>query len=116
MKKQAQILALTVILSSCFSRSAVMTRNNFDEISVGSSVLEVEKKAGKPFAVYKQEGGDVEYEYIERIFLGEELLEERHYFLIIKEGKVVSKRLGGTQHPPAYDEIYEADPNDTDLQ
>lgn len=109
------VWGLALLCGGCFSKSAVMTRQNFDEIQVGSSVKQIETQVGKPFAVYGHGTGAWEYEYIERISMGEEVIEENHYFLIVKDGKVVSKRLN-TEHPPAYDEIYEADPNDTDLQ
>ncbi len=45
----------------------------------------------------------------------EEIIEENHYYLRVKNGRIVAKRLN-QEIPPAYDLIYEADPNNTDLQ
>ena len=70
-----------------------MTNNSFYDIPIGSSPTEVVATAGKPYAIHKKDDGSVEYEYIERIKVGERNLEERHYFLLIKDGKVVSKRV-----------------------
>ena len=114
-KVKYTVFGLTLLCCSCFSTSTIMTRQNFDQIQVGTTVADVQAKAGRPFAVYKQGDGTVEYEYIERIPMGEEIIEENHYFLVIQKGVVVGKRFG-TEHPPAYDTIYDADPNNTDLQ
>ena len=92
-----------------------MTRQNFDEIQLGTPVSKFEEKVGEPYKITSLKEGSEEYEYIERIPLGDEIVEENHYFLIIKEGKVISKRIN-RERPPAYDLIYDADPNDTDLQ
>ncbi len=49
--------------------------------------------AGEPYAIHHKEDGSVEYEYIERFKVGGRDTEERHYFLLIKNGKVASKRV-----------------------
>lgn len=69
-----------------------MTMQSFYEIPVGASTSEVIATAGEPHAVHKKEDGTLEYEYIERFKVGDRYTEERHFFLLIKGGKVVSKR------------------------
>lgn len=102
-----------MLLFACSSH--MMTRQNFQDISLGSSITDVESRVGSPYAVRKGADGTEEYEYIERYYLNDEVVEENHYILVVKNGQVVSKRLND-KTPPAYDLIDDEDPNDTDLQ
>jgi hypothetical protein len=109
------IVLSCVFLCGCFTRSQVISRGSFDDIQVGSPVADFEQKVGKPYRVRKLPNGNLDYEYIEKIFMGEEIIEENHYYLRVKNGRVIAKRMN-QEIPPAYDLIYDADPNDTDLQ
>ena len=109
MKHSLLVLAL-LFLCACFSRTNMMTKENFDEISLGTSIREVETSAGTPYAIHDKPGGKTEYEYIERIDMGNHLLFENHYFIMVSEGQVVSKRVI-TESPPDYNLLYQQDPN-----
>jgi hypothetical protein len=78
---------------------------------MGSSIDEITGKYGKPYSVKTLSDGSKQYVYIERYMIGDENVEEKRYYLIIKNGKVISKRYN-QELPPAYDEIYDDDPND----
>ena len=104
-----------VLLCGCFTRSQVISRSSFDDIQVGSTVADFEKKIGAPYKVRKLSNGCTDYEYIERILMGEEVIEENHYYLRIKNGRVIAKRVN-QEIPPAYDLIFDGDPNDVDQQ
>jgi hypothetical protein len=108
-------IAMILLMTSCFARSTMMTRGNFENIQEGEPIAEVQKVVGDPYSVRKLGDGSEEYQYIERIDLGMETVEENRYYLIIKNGQVVSKRFN-QETPPAYDEIYDGDPNDVELQ
>ncbi|MBS0648541.1 MAG: hypothetical protein JSS10_04860 [Verrucomicrobia bacterium] len=99
-----------LLLAACAS-GAVMTRSDFDNIELGTPVTEVTKKYGDPIKVRTYKDGTQSYEYVERLPIGEQTVEENNYFLIIQNGQVVAKRYK-QELPPAYDEIYDADPND----
>jgi hypothetical protein len=99
-----------IFLAACASGS-LMTRNNFDDIEIGTPVNQVVKKYGDPYLIRKQKDGTVIYRYIERYPIGSETVEENKYDLVIKNGDVVSKRYN-YELPPAYDELYDEDPND----
>ena len=71
----------------------MMTMTSFYEIPVGASQEEVVSSAGKPYLVRTLDDGSVEYEYIERFKAGGRDINERRYFIVMKEGKVVSKRV-----------------------
>lgn len=104
-------LVSLLFLSACFSKGSMMTRETFENIDLGTPANQVVAEAGKPYAVHPLPGDKKEYEYIERIEMGNQILMENHYFLTIsEEGQVVSKRIK-TEKPPAYNILYEADPN-----
>ena len=99
-----------LILCSCFSRSAMMTHQSYDDITVGTTVAELKQQVGEPYAIHSKGSGTQEYEYIDRIPMGREVIEENHYFLIISDGKVAGK-YHKTESQPAYNLIYQDDPN-----
>lgn len=79
-----------------------MTMEEYQEIGVGASEASIKEKMGPPTMIHKKSDGTLEYEYVERIKVGERDLEERHYFFVIKDGQVISKRVK-QMSPPAYD-------------
>lgn len=104
------LLIALIFLASCFSRSTAMTQESFHSIDLGTSISEVVAKNGEPYEVRNLGGGVQEYEYVERIDLAQELVREYHYFFKVVQGQVVSKRMT-TEKQPAYDLIYQQDPN-----
>jgi hypothetical protein len=106
-----QVLGLLCLclLSACFSRSSAMTYERFENIEVGTSIASLTSEIGKPYSVHSKGGSTEEYEYIERIDMGQQPIAENHYFLVVQDGKVVSKRVK-RQRPPAFDLIYQEDP------
>lgn len=91
---------LFLLLASCAGGgSHVMTMDSFADISIGTKQNSLVERMGEPYAIHKKEEGALEYEYIERIRLGSREVEERHYFLLIRNGEVVSKRV--TQRSPS---------------
>lgn len=106
----------TLLVSSLFIQAAcahgsVMTRHDFDAIELGSSATDVTKQYGSPLKITRQKDGTEVYEYVERLKIGEETVQENNYKLIIKNGQVISKKYN-QELPPAYDELYDEDPND----
>jgi hypothetical protein len=101
---------ILLLLCSCFSRSAIMTRKNFDTIVLGAPIDQVKEMAGKPYAIHNRGSGIQEYEYIERIDTGDYFVTENHYLICVQDGKVISKCIS-KERPPAYEIIYENDPN-----
>jgi len=97
-------------LTSCFSRPALMTYNEYDKVQMGTTTSELRSEIGKPYAIHTKDHGVEEYEYIERIDTGNNIVAENHYFLVIKDGKVVGKYMN-RERPPAYDLIYQEQPN-----
>ena len=102
-----ELFALLLALSACASGGSLMTNQAFFDIPLGSSQNEVVATAGEPYAIHKKEDGTEEYEYIERFKVGGRDTEERHYFLLIKDGKVVSKRVHQSSPPPYIFDSYE---------
>ena len=108
--KHAQIILGLILLSSCFSSGPRMTNDSFDQIQTGTPITSIEQEYGKPYAVHSKGPGMKEYEYIERIDLGYNVVSENHYFIVVTDGKVVGKYTK-REKPPAYNLIYQEDPN-----
>lgn len=98
------------LLSSCFTRPALMTRESFDNIQIGSSYANIAASVGEPYNVNSIGEDTKEYEYIEKMELGSEVTVENHYFLIVTNGQVVGKR-ATQERSPAFNLIYQEDPN-----
>lgn len=109
--KPVLCLGLTCFfITGCFSRSAIMTYSVYDSVQTGMSVSNLMTEVGKPYAIHVREDGFEEYEYIERINTGSHLIAENHYYILIKDGAVVSKYMK-QEGPPPYDLIYQEEPN-----
>lgn len=101
---------------ACSSGSSMVTMQAFYEIPVGASTSEVIAVAGEPYAIHNKEDGSVEYEYIERFRVGDRYTEERHFFLLMKEGKVVSKRTQQMSPTPYTFDSYDMQTTQLDLR
>lgn len=101
---------LLLLLTACFSRPSIMTRESYESIDMGTTIAEVRQESGEPYAVYYLTNNREEYEYIERVNMGGRIIMENHYFLLVVDGQVIGKR-SCVEQPPAYNILYEADPN-----
>lgn len=77
-----------------------MAPTAFYDVPVGATREEVVASCGEPFAVHRKSDGTTEYEYIEKLNIGARNVSERHFFIIMKDGKVVSKRVQTEQARP----------------
>lgn len=111
-------LSVSVVLLSiaCSSGGSMVTMQSFYEIPIGASTSEVITTAGEPYAIHRKEDGSVEYEYIERFKVGERYTEERHFFLLIKDGKVISKRTKQMSPTPYTFDSYDMQTTQLDLR
>jgi len=97
MKFYVKCLAF-LFLCGCGHR--VMTMDSFYDIPVGSTQEELKKEAGAPYEINDKGDGEVEYVYIEKLNMGRRIVEERHYYFTLKNGKIVSKRVKERTPPP----------------
>ena len=100
MKKVFYVLILSIFACSCGHR--IVTMEEYSEIEVGMTKEELLKQLGPPYSIQKLTHNQEEYEYIERISVDEYVVEERHYFFLIKDGKVYSKSYKSINPPPLY--------------
>ncbi|MCI0382632.1 MAG: hypothetical protein L0207_06250 [Chlamydiae bacterium] len=110
MKKLLCFFLCFFSLLGCFSRTNAITKENYNSVTLQTSENELVAELGQPYAIHNLRGGGQEYEYIERFTMGEELVSENHYFFKIQNGRVVSKRMTREKRP-AYDLLYQEDPN-----
>ncbi len=104
MKKPYALSFLLFALAAC-SASANMNLNTFNDFEVDQTTTsQVVAEAGQPYSIKNKGDGVVEYEYIERIKAGGRDLEDRHYYITFKDGKVVHKKVVyGSPAPYLYD-------------
>jgi len=88
----------------------MMTLENFDDIQLGAPIVNVTSTSGEPYSIRSKGSDTEEYEYVERIDYWDELISENHYFIIVRNGHVVGKRVE-RKNSPGYDLIYQQDPN-----
>jgi len=105
-KKYGIYLGLFLIWG-CSSR--MMTMTSYGQIQVGEPIATVVEKNGDPYAV-DTKNGSTEYKYVEKVTSGNRLIYENHYTIYVKDGNVVGKT-SVQQRRPAYDLIYQDDPN-----
>lgn len=86
------ILALTPLFCQASSKKTI-TLEKYYEIKMGITEKALKQELGKPYSVHQLVHNEVEYEYIERLSTGTDVLEERHYFFRIQNGKVKSTRM-----------------------
>lgn len=108
--KLSLLLCAVICLTGCFSDRATMDRAGYVWATLGMSACELKKCAGEPYAIHCCGENDMEYEYIERFNFGNEFCYQNHYYFRIVNGFVVSKRIT-REKQPAYDLIYQDDPN-----
>ncbi len=87
--------------AGCSSGGSIVSMRAFYDIPIGATESETVASLGRPYSVHERADGTVEYEYIERIKEGERTIEERCYTIVLKDGKVVSKKVN-QDSPPGY--------------
>lgn len=92
---------------SCSLGGKPVTMDAFYEVDISTPTPQVIALLGQPYAIHKKEDGTLEYEYIERIKIGSRDAETRRYFILIKNGAVVSKRVEGSTPLPYGFDSYE---------
>ncbi len=65
----------------------------FYDVPIGTTQEELFATAGDPIVTRRFNDGTIEYEYIERFKVGARILNERHYYVLVRDGVVVSKRM-----------------------
>ena len=93
----------------CVSNSEIMTRDAYAEIEVGMKASAIEHRFGKPYQIVSREGSQETYEYIEKITMGNQVIEQRRYYIVIQDGKVIGKYMK-LSNPPPFEAIYSEDP------
>lgn len=84
-----------------------MSMNTFYDVPIGATQEEVISSIGKPVATHRKEDGSIEYEYVERFKAGGRNINERHYYILMKDGKVISKRVQQSSPLPYGFDSYE---------
>ena len=89
--------------------SAMMSQNGYVDVEIGQPIGEVVTANGRPMRVYSKGRDSEVYEYVERITAGTRVIQQRRYFIVVSNNKVVGKYMK-FDNPPPFDTIYSDDP------
>jgi|GEM_PF-651471 len=103
------VLFISVLLVGCGIHNEPMTRNGYADIDVGMSSKSVEERFGRPYKIYSKGNESEIYEYIEKINIGSQVIEQRRYYIVIEKGRVLNKYIK-LSNPPPFEAIYSNDP------
>lgn len=98
-----------IFLVGCAMNSEIMTRDRYVEVEIGTTTYDLEKQFGKPYKITSKGEGKETYEYIEKITMGTQVIEQRRYYIVIQDGKVIDKYMK-VSNPPPFEAIYSDDP------
>ncbi|MEC8306467.1 MAG: outer membrane protein assembly factor BamE, partial [Chlamydiota bacterium] len=87
-----------------------MDQAKYEALPLGMSIKEVERRYGSPDIIDVDNHGEITYQYIDRIMMQGELLQQRRYALIIVNGKVVSKGISVESAPNYWEPLHETTP------
>lgn len=104
-----------LVLASCSAGGRAVTMDAFYEIDLCTTRPQVVECLGKPYAIHHKGDGCVEYEYIERIKIGGRDAEERRYYILIRDGVVISKRVKQSSPLPYGFDSYEMQTTQTNV-
>jgi len=102
MTKTLGLLFLTILLCA-------FNRFDFNDVMLGTPITEVTRRYGEPYAVYDLGDGVLQFEYIERVSMNNELVYVNYYYLTMTNDKVTSKCFREENRPP-YDQMYRKNP------
>lgn len=107
--KIKKILALLcIVIAMGCSKYQVMSQERFADIAHGTPIATIEEEFGYPVTIRSIGNNQQVYEYVERVTMGPQVVQQRVYFLLVKDGKVVGKYVRFI-NPPPYEAIYSDD-------
>lgn len=99
------LFLLLFILGACSIGGRAMTRDDFACIEIGAPIKEVVNCYGQPYSI-RSRGADCDiYEYIEKIKMDYLTIQQRRYYIVVTQGRVVGKYVK-LDNPPPYEQIY----------
>lgn len=100
------VISILCLLSGCYTaRQNVFTECAFGKITIGDSIDSVIALYGQPFQIFSIGRELYEYEYLERWFIGKEAIVQKKYYFLVRDNKIIDKRIR-TTIPPSYDSLY----------
>lgn len=87
------------LLAGC-SKSNIMSSSEYTSVAVGSEVMSLKSLYGEPSTISKLDNGYEIYEYIQRVSLNRETVEMRRYYFLIKDGKIINKKISSEVKDP----------------
>ena len=114
-KKMLVAVLMLPLFCACMRGQQTMSMEEFYEYPVGMTTEEFEAKAGKPFDAKELGAGEVEYEYIEQITVGNRFSETRHYYFVFKDNKLNAKRVENMTRLPRIPNSYDMQTSENEI-
>ncbi|MEX0961759.1 MAG: hypothetical protein WDZ28_02750 [Simkaniaceae bacterium] len=103
--KAAIYLLILAAFSACSAGGTAMTRDEFAAVDIGEPIEDVLNYFGQPYSI-RSRGADCDiYEYIEKIKMDYLTIQQKRYYFVVTNGRVVGKYVMLT-NPPPYEQIY----------
>jgi hypothetical protein len=87
----------------------MMNQDGFTSVEMGQPVSEMIAMHGKPMHIYSKGYDSQIYEYVERLSIGTNVVQQRRYFIVVSNDRVVGKYMK-FDNPPPFQTIYTNDP------
>jgi outer membrane protein assembly factor BamE (lipoprotein component of BamABCDE complex) len=88
--KKVFIGLLSLALVACAAGGKPMTQNRYFSVPLGLTEKELVQKFGSPATIDEITDGKI-YQYVEKVMIGNRVVEERMFDFTIKNGKVIRK-------------------------
>lgn len=94
------------LLSGCYTaKQNIFNECAYSQIAIGDCIDNVVALYGQPFQIFSLGKELYEYEYLERWFIGKESIVQKKYYFLVRDRKILNKRVR-TTIPPSYDSLY----------
>lgn len=101
------LVVFLFLVASCASGGRATTMESVLDVPIGASKDEMVEMLGDPVSEKKLPDGSKEYVYVERFKEGSRNINLRRYYIVIKDGKVVSKRVDQKSPMPTQRNSYD---------
>ena len=93
MHKKIFSVIMSLLLVGCMAGHKITTMETFSEVHLGMTEQKLKQQLGKPNKVIVIDENEKVYQYNEKIYANDRIMEERKYLFTIRNGLVTSKKV-----------------------
>ena len=107
MKSKILCIFLFALAISCTSDDKPITSSQYETVSIGDTVGDLKAKLGEPDSNQDYVDGMEVFTYVEKIYMGTRVVEEKVFLFYIKDGKVKSKKVESRRRAPYIEDSHD---------